>query len=245
MANAYSSLYQCLAAAAPDGKTVDSCRMQKYWSIARVGDTLGLAMATEGRSIPAQHPSGLAGLSVPQAASAVTSWNFPEASQALAVVNASLNTVQRLEALNCYLPYEIHYTDGLDFRGKTVGMIGHMHGPETMRLEARQVYVLERAPREGDYPDPACEELLPRCDIVLITGSALINKTLPRLLELSQNAYTILTGPSVPLLPELLEFGIDRMAGMVVTDPEGMRQHVLEDRAGSPYPYGRPFLLKR
>ena len=78
---------------------------------------------------------------------------------------------------------------------------------------------------------------------MIITGSALINKTLPHLLELCRHAYTILTGPSVPLCPALLEQGLDRISGMVVTDREGMKNSVLSGQRGNPYRYGEPFLL--
>ena len=124
-----------------------------------------------------------------------------------------------------------------------MGLIGHLNGPPEMRREAKEVYIIEKSPQEGDYPDPACDWLLPRCDIVIITGSSLINKTLPHLLSLCRGAYTILTGPSVPLCPALLEQGIDRIAGMVVTDSEGMQNSVLTGQRGSPYRYGKPFLL--
>ena len=127
----------------------------------------------------------------------------------------------------------------------TVGIVGHMHGPAGLREKAREVYVLERSPQPGDYPDSACELLLPRCDLVIITGSSLINKTLPRLLSLCPNAYTILTGPSVPLCPALLDFGIDRLSGLVVTQREAMTAHVCQSIPGNPYSLGRGFLLRR
>ena len=59
----------------------------------------------------------------------------------------------------------------------------------------------ERRPLGGDLPDQAGEYLLGRQDCVCITGSAVANKTLPRLLELSRSAYVVLVGPSVPLAP--------------------------------------------
>lgn len=107
---------------------------------------------------------------------------------------------------------------------------------------AKQVYILERHPKPGDYPDSACEYLLPECDTVLITGSSMVNKTLPRLLELCKNAYVILTGPTVPLCPALLDFGIDRLAGMVVTDKAGARGGTPPSASmGRPIPTGAPF----
>ena len=68
------------------------------------------------------------------------------------------------------------------------------------------------------------------CDLVIITGSAAINKTMPRLLELSRNAQVILTGPSVSCCPALLGLGIDRMHGRVITQPEAMLRAIVDKR---------------
>ena len=62
---------------------------------------------------------------------------------------------------------------------------------------------------EGDYPDSASESLLPECDYVFITGSSFVNKTIPRLLELSRNATTVMIGPSTPASPILFDYGVD------------------------------------
>ena len=132
---------------------------------------------------------------------------------------------------------------GIDFRGKTVGIVGHMHGTDEMRRDAEKIFILEREPRGGDYPDPACDYLLPQCDIVLITGSAITNKTLPHILDLCRSAYTILVGPSVPMCPELFGFGIDRLSGLVITDRYGIRERVQSGAGGSPYSHGKSFLL--
>ena len=82
-------------------------------------------------------------------------------------------------------------------------------------------------------------------DLVIITGSSLVNKTLPRLLALCEKAFTILTGPSVPLCPALLDYGIDRISGLIVTDREGLRRRVETGEHGSPFVHGQPFTLCR
>ena len=242
--NDFFAIYDALLAGI-DGDEPIVCRAGRYWSMAETASGMGLAMHTEGDSIPPMFPAGLDALRLRDAASAMKSWNFEEAGFGLAAANAFYNTPARMEALGCFEPFEKYSTEGLDFTGKTVGLIGHMRGPEGMREKAKAVYVLERAPQPGDYPDSACDLLLPQCDIVLITGSSLVNKTLPHLLELCRDAYTIVTGPSVPMCPALLECGIDRLAGLVVDDRDGIRGHVLESRRGHPYGYGRPFLLRR
>ena len=238
------SLYASLLEHLPEAGNVKEIITGRIWTMARMDQgSSGISMTTLGHTIP-EHFQQMDGLAAWEAAAAVCSWNLEEASAGMAVINASYNTAQRLEALHCSEPYENYCTDGLDLCGKTIGVVGHLTMPEkTLRL-AKDVYILERNPRPGDYPDSACEYLLPKCDVVLITGSSLINKTLPRLLELTVKAYTILTGPTVPMCPELLNFGIQRMAGMVVSNQEAMLRQAAEGIKGPPYCNGTTFLLK-
>ena len=241
----FFALYEALADGVTSAAPVTETAAGKQWSMAAWEGGMGLAMTTPGDSIPPRFPDGLAGLPLSDAAKAAASWNLTEAGFGLAAANAFYNTPARMEAMGSYLPFEIYATEGIDLRGRTVGIVGHMRGPKGLREQAKAVYVIERAPRPGDYPDAACDLLLPQCDLVLITGSSLVNKTLPHLLALCENAVTILTGPSVPMCPALLDFGIDRLAGLVVTDPAEMRAHVRESRPGHPYYCGHSFLLKK
>ena len=243
MATNYLDLYTALAEGVTCDSPVTDAFCGERWAMVETADSLGIAMYTEGESIAPRYPEGMAGLSLRRAAAAVDSWNLREASQALAAANAFYNTPERIEALGARVDPEIYSTVGIDLRGMTVGIIGHMRGPAGLREQAKAVYVIERAPQPGDYPDAACDWLLPRCDLVLITGSSLINKTLPHLLSLCPRAVKILTGPSVPLCPALLDFGLDRIAGMAVTDRADMVPHVTEGRRGSPYGMGESFLL--
>ena len=241
----FFALYEALAGGVTGDAPITGLTAGARWSMAETADSLGLGMATPGSTIPPMYPEGLTGLPLRDAAKAAASWNLEEASFGLAAANAFYNTPAHLEALGTYLPFEKYYTEGIDLRGRTVGIIGHMHGPPGLRDMAKAVYVLERAPQEGDYPDSACDWILPQCDLVLITGSSLINKTLPHLLQLCENAITVLTGPSVPMCPALLDFGIDRLAGFVVTEREAMTAQVKYNVHGSPYVCGQSFLLMK
>ena len=202
----------------------------------------GIAMATEGSSIARTFPT-LEGMSVKKAAEAVMSWNFAEASEAMAVINAFYNSRERMDALGCEVPYERVCTDGMALHGKTVAFIGHLLMPEETVKDAKKVYIIERREIEGDYPDSACEYILPECDVVIMTASASINKTMPRLLELSHKAQTIVIGPTCPMCPELKSIGIDRMCGMIVRDKEELFDWLQRER-GNPYPYGDVFMLR-
>ena len=236
----YEALIDGVKSEAPVLETVGG----DCWAMAATETGLGLGMMTKGESIPALYPKGLQGLPVKEAAKAAAGWNLREASFGLAAVNAYYNTSAHMAALDCRVSPEVYATAGLELKGRTVGIIGHMRGPAGLREQARAVYIIERVPKTGDYPDAACDWILPRCDLVIITGSSLINKTLPHLLSLCEDATTILTGPSVPMCPALLDFGIERLAGMVVTDRQAMAEHVRLGRHGSPYGCGQAFLIK-
>ena len=245
MQSDFFAIYEAIAAGVESCDVIGRSHAGKWWSMVETEQSLGIAMTTPCDSIPPMFPAGLDGLSLREAAKAASSWNLSEAGLGLAAANAYYNSPERLESLGCYEPYDNYCTDGLELEGRTVAMIGHLRGPEELHKKAKRVYIIERAPQSGDYPDSACDFILPRCDLVLITGSSLINKTLPHLLQLCKNAYTILTGPSVPMCPALLDFGIDRLSGMVVTNREGMRQHVRGDTEGTPYVHGTSFMLKK
>ncbi len=101
-----------------------------------------------------------------------------------------------------------------------VVVVGHFPHVEDIS-EYAKLTVLERNCRNDcDTPDPACEYVMCDADYAFITGVTLINKTAPRLLELSKNAKTILVGPSAIPSLVLFENGADIIAGRVVLDPE-------------------------
>lgn len=114
-----------------------------------------------------------------------------------------------------------------EFAGARVAVIGHFRNMEILAASC-DLTVLERRPSNGDTPDPACEYVLPEQDVVLITGTTVTNKTLPRLLELSKGAYIALVGPSTPISPVWFDYGVDLLAGSVLTDPHGVLRCVQE-----------------
>lgn len=239
------TLYDKLIGGITPGHFITGTMQDSCWTAVETGDKLGIAMTTPGDTIPARYPAPYEGMELAELAQAAKSWNLTEASYGCAAINAFYNTEENLTALNARLDFDLYCTHGLNLKGKRIGVVGHLNMPDFVREQAAEVLILERNPRPGDYPDSACEWLLPTCDIVLITGSTLVNKTLPRLLELCKNACTILAGPSVPLCPFLLDAGLDRISGLVITDRPGLRQKLAENRPGSPYPHGEPFLLCR
>lgn len=212
------------------------------WTAAELSDgRFGIALRNPSSTVGRLFGS-LVGLSAHQAAQAVRSWSLEEASEGMAVINAFYNTPERISELNASCSYDKSCTQGMDTDGKKIALIGHLKLQPDALSGADKVYIIEREPKDGDYPDSACEYILPDCDIVIITASAFINKTMPRLLKLSENAKTVVIGPSAPLCPEIMQHGIDRLSGMVVGDKSSLKDWMSEYR-GSPYPYGDVFMI--
>jgi uncharacterized protein (DUF4213/DUF364 family) len=61
-----------------------------------------------------------------------------------------------------------------------------------------------------------------------LTASALINKTMPRLLTLSRGAQIVVAGPTTPLHPLMFDFGIETLGGLVVEDEQSVWRTVAE-----------------
>ena len=242
--NDFFALYDVLLEGVPDLPVLNALS-GSCWTGVEIRDSLGLAMTTRGDTIAPMLSRPYDALSLRELSQGVKSWNFTEAGFSMAAINAGYNTEGHLQQLQALEPFKHYCTRGLDVSGKRIGVVGHLNMPEFIRREAKEVWILERKPQPEDYPDSACELLLPRCDIVLITASTLVNKTLPRLLELCADAYTILTGPTCPMCPALLDMGFDRLAGLVVTNRPGMKEKISANLPGPPYPLGQPFLLTR
>ena len=241
----FFELYDVLIQGVSSDALITDTLMGECWTAVETRNHFGMAMTTPVDTAPRMLSADHTGLSLKELAQAAKSWNLTEAGFGMAAVNAYYNTPERLDSLGAYEPFERYCTNGVDLQGKHIGVVGHLNMPPSVYEQAASLRILERNPRPGDYPDSSCDWLLPQCDVVIITASTLVNKTLPRLLELSKNAYTILAGPSCPLCPQLLELGIDRIAGLVVTDTEGMKEKIRKEIPGPPYPMGKPFLLAK
>ncbi|MDG2284973.1 MAG: DUF364 domain-containing protein, partial [Alphaproteobacteria bacterium] len=93
--------------------------------------------------------------------------------------------------------------------------------------------VLERNPGPDDLPADAAPDVIPGCTHLIITATTWVNASLAGLLRLVDGAHVSLVGPGTPLSPLLLDQGIHRLSGFVVTDPPAMRRAISEG-AGAP-----------
>lgn len=229
-------LYDQLIDGIPEELEVRDCILGMEWTMVESDAGCGVALTVRDDSRPAVCSDFHIGRRLKDVAAGVKSWNFREASAGMAAINSFYNTEEKLVTLGIDMSgtgKELTGTGKSVFddpeeamKGRRVAVVGHFPKIEKQIGELCELSILERNPRDGDFPDSACEFILPEQDFVYITGMTFINKTLPRLLELSEGAKVSLVGPSSVLHPLLFAHGVDSVSGFFVTDPE-MTRHLI------------------
>jgi len=215
-------IYELLLDYASSDAQVTDLNIGLVWTVCKAQHT-GLAMSPGNPTRTLSWPGTLSGKTLAELAGWITDWEPYKATVAMAAINCSLNRYELPSGItllpspdNANLAVFEHFLPQL--HDKKVVIVGRYPGIERY-AEQLNLSIIERQPVAGDYPDPACEFLLPDADWVFLTASSITNKTFPRLAELAQHATTVLMGPTVPWLPELHEFAIDYLAGIKVVDP--------------------------
>jgi uncharacterized protein (DUF4213/DUF364 family) len=142
--------------------------------------------------------------------------SLPEASIGMATVNSLLEVDEN----RCV---ELNAGDLIAERGagKRIAIVGHFPFIPKLREIAKELWVIEKNPQEGDRPENEAEQLVPRADVVGMTGATFTNHTIEQILQLCDpKAFVVVLGDSTPLSPVLFEHGVDAVSGTLVVDPE-------------------------
>lgn len=226
-------VYDRLVAAAAIDDGVEEVLIGLTWTLCCAGSGVGLAMSPGLASRTLPWPGTLAGRAVGELATWLYDWDPFRATVGMAAVNAAINSASPLQRSAAPIitggPANLavfeHFAGRL--AGKQVVVIGRYPGLD-IYAGRFEFSVLERQPGGQDLPDAASEYLLADADWVFMTAMTLINKTFPRLAELSRDANLVLMGPTVPWLHELADYGVDYLAGVQLTDADSLRQTVAE-----------------
>src|SRR3989339_1224219 len=167
-----------------------------------------------------------------------------------AVGIATINALSAILLEDDHCPYKPSaYGNALDLiqiTGEdTVVMVGAFP-PFIKRIQeiTKKLFVIEKNPRvvgKGDAvqiePEARLQELIPKADILIITGVTLVNNTLEPILGLARNARDILVvGPTASVYPApLFKRGVTVLGGVRVTEASKMIHLIGE--AGSGYDF--------
>ena len=104
--------------------------------------------------------------------------------------------------------------------GKRVAIVGHFPFLAKVRKKAKELWIIEKNPKEGDFKEADADHLIPRADVVGITGSAFTNHTIEHLVALCRReTYVVVLGDTTPLSPVLFDYGVNAVSGTMVVDP--------------------------
>lgn len=230
----YNHLIGCI----PEDVIVTDYCLGTRWSYVEADCGMGVSFTCKGGA-RRTYTCDLRGMPLKAVAELSKSWCFEEASLGVAALNAWYSRKEMLDPLGAAYDAAVDLPDGTrrkmdaferympQMASKKVAVVGHF--PNVARIaETAELTVLERnCTQELDTPDPACEYIMPATDFAFITGVTIINKTAPRLLDLTKNATTIMVGPSVVASPFLFDWGVETISGSVVADPEKVRFAVM------------------
>ncbi|MBA7618065.1 hypothetical protein ES703_25384 [subsurface metagenome] len=163
-----------------------------------------------------REPGRLLEKSAPELARMAYSDNILEAAIGMAAINSLLEVNdEQCRELNAG---ELIAGKG---KGKKVAIVGHFPFIPRLREVAKELWVIEKNPREGDFPEAEAENFIPQANVVGITGTAFTNHTIEKLLQLCRpEAYVVIVGDTAPLSPVLFDHGIDAISGTKVIDPQ-------------------------
>jgi uncharacterized protein (DUF4213/DUF364 family) len=180
----------------------------------------------------------LSGSSALELARLALSWDIRSRVVGVATLNA-LSQLSLSNYANRILTSKGDIADHLTVKGDVVAVVGNIAPTvRKLRAKAKRVYVLERNLDLRDdetLPDTAAEEVIPESDIVLITGTSIVNGTVDRLLELSRNAREVaLVGATAGIPPTVLfKHGATAVATVKVTDAE-RAMRIIAEGGGTP-----------
>ena len=155
-----------------------------------------------------------------KSASELVRMSFSDSILEAAIGLASINSLIEVDEERCV---ELNAGDLIaeNGRDKKVVIIGHFPFVDKLRHFSRELTVIEKNPREGDLTEEQADVFLPEADVVGVTGSALTNHTIDRLLSMcNPKAYVVVLGDTTPLSPVLFEYGVDAISGTMVIDSE-------------------------
>jgi len=119
-------------------------------------------------------------------------------------------------------------------RSDIVGMVGFF-GPliTPLKKSVKKVYIFEEkhiTNFSDVYPSEKTSEILPECDVIIISATTLINKTIESLLRSSKGAReTIILGATTTFLPQVFrKRGVTMLSGIKVLDKDRMIRIVSE-----------------
>jgi uncharacterized protein (DUF4213/DUF364 family) len=238
-----------------DGISVEQAVIGLFFTGVKLSNGIAGACATPIKTIPEAvccptsamampYPGKLRGRPAPDLAEEALSDHGIRRAVGIAAMNALADTCWRRRPYQeTELRVDLDAFDATEIRpGDKVVVVGAF-APFLRELKRRRqsFLVLEQdsATLKADElpffrPAEQADDIVPEADVLLITGTTLLNDTLEQLLTLAKpTARVTMIGPTVSMLPEaFLRRGVDILGTVRITDPDGFLEILAEGGSG-------------
>jgi uncharacterized protein (DUF4213/DUF364 family) len=181
----------------------------------------GLAATLPRDALRQEQPSEIEpGFLIEKSALELARMSYSESILEAAIGLATINSLLEIDEGSC-LNLNARELIAENGRGRRVAIVGHFPFIPELRKLVKELWVIEKNPREGDFTEDAASDFIPQADVVGITGTAFTNHTIDQLLDLCHpDAYVVVLGDTAPLSPILFDYGIDAISGTKVIDTD-------------------------
>lgn len=177
----------------------------------------------------------IAGSSALQILELSKSLDLSEAVLGVATINALSHYLIERKRVSYEIWEDSNVLEAVKLQKKDVAVMVGFIKPLMKDIEKKvsKLFILDRdSSRWGPncLPDSAADVLLPKANVVIITGSAIINHTIDHLLNLSRKARQIaIAGPTASMLPDpFFKRGVTAMGGIKIVNPDKAMQVLAE-----------------
>ncbi len=215
-----SILDDLLASLPPEETALRDVRIGPFWTVVWTDRGAGLASTQRDAHTPHGHSlirwaGDLLDHGAGELAELVRSKSPMEAALGMAALNGLLD-VDEAALTDRNASEEICQRGA----GRRVVIAGHFPFIPRVRRAASHLDVLELDPGPGELAAAAAAQVIPKADVVALTGTSLVNKTFENLVQHCRpDAFVLVLGPTSPLSPVLFDYGVDLIAGTRVVDP--------------------------
>ena len=249
------SMYEALIDGIPDDAPLDEVISTHYGAIAFSNGNIGLSeFRDEFDTRPMMNSSYKPDMTLKELAKGIMSWNFTEAAMGVAALNAYYNSPAMAEKNGLHLSRSLYAEDRNadpfityqnEAKRKKVVILGHFPYIEQLLKPICNLYIIDRFPWKGDYPETAIEYLVPDSDYVFIGVLYFLEKSLPHIIDLAGDAFVGLVGPATVMSPIFFDYGVDELDGFIPKDSNLAARIFKEQENGKIYSAGEKVSLRK
>jgi len=107
-------------------------------------------------------------------------------------------------------------------KSDVVGMVGYFDPMiDDIKKQSKELYIFEQERMPETFSPEKIPELLPKCDVLLISATTIMNRTYDSIIKYAKTNKVVILGPSTPICPEA--FPEVKVFGATIVTPDAIK----------------------